>query len=139
MLLAAFVGAAIGFLFFNFAPASIFLGDSGSLVAGFLLAATAITGWQKGATALATGVPLMIFALPIADSALALIRRTLARPSDGRSIRATLRQIAQPDREHIHHRMLALGWSVRRTVLILYAITAILSLLALATADVNTP
>ena len=139
ILLAVFVGAAIGFLFFNFSPASIFLGDSGSLVAGFLLAATAITGWQKGATALATGVPLMIFALPIADSALALARRSVARPSDGRSIRATLQQIAQPDREHIHHRMLAMGWSVRRTVLVLYAITAILSLLALATADVNTP
>ena len=139
MLLAAFVGAAMGFLVFNFAPASIFLGDSGSLLAGFLLAATAITGWQKGATALATGVPLMIFALPIADSALALVRRVLARPSNGRSIRATLRQIAQPDREHIHHRMLAMGWSVRRSVLILYGITAILSLLALATADVNTP
>jgi UDP-GlcNAc:undecaprenyl-phosphate/decaprenyl-phosphate GlcNAc-1-phosphate transferase len=139
MLLAAFVGAAIGFLFFNFAPASIFLGDSGSLVAGFLLAATAITGWQKGATALATGVPLMIFALPIADSMLALMRRSVARPSDGRSIRAMLRQIAQPDRGHIHHRMLAMGWSVRRTVLLLYGITAILSLLALATADVNTP
>jgi UDP-GlcNAc:undecaprenyl-phosphate GlcNAc-1-phosphate transferase len=139
MLLTACVGAALGFLVFNFAPASIFLGDSGSLVIGFLLAATAITGWQKGATALATGVPLMIFAIPIADSALALIRRSLARPSDGRSIRAMLRQIAQPDREHIHHRMLALGWSVRRTVLILYAITAILSLLALATADVNAP
>ena len=139
MLLAAFVGAAIGFLFFNFAPASIFLGDSGSLVAGFLLAATAITGWQKGATALATGVPLMIFALPIADSALALIRRGVARPSDGRSVGAMLRQIAKPDREHIHHRMLAMGWSVRRTVLVLYGITAILSLFALATADVHTP
>ena len=139
MLLAALVGAAIGFLFYNFAPASIFLGDSGSLVAGFLLAATATTGWQKGATALATGVPLMIFALPIADSALALVRRSAARPSDGRSVRATLRQIAQPDREHIHHRMLAMGWSVRRTVVILYAITAILSVLALATADVNAP
>jgi UDP-GlcNAc:undecaprenyl-phosphate GlcNAc-1-phosphate transferase len=85
------------------------------------------------------GVPLMIFALPIADSALALARRATARPSNGRTIRATLRQIAQPDSEHIHHRMLAMGWSVRRTVLILYAITAILSLLALATADVNTP
>jgi UDP-GlcNAc:undecaprenyl-phosphate GlcNAc-1-phosphate transferase len=139
MLLAAFVGAAIGFLSFNFAPASIFLGDSGSLVAGFLLAATAITGWQKGATALATGVPLMIFALPLADSALALIRRSAARPANGRSIRATLRQIAKPDREHIHHRMLAMGWSVRRTVLVLYGITAILSLLAVATADVTTP
>lgn len=139
MLLAALVGASLGFLVFNFAPASIFLGDSGSLLAGFVLAATAITGWQKGATALATGVPLMLFALPIADSALALFRRSVARPADGRSIGATLRQIAEPDRQHIHHRMLALGWSVRRTVLVLYAITAILSLLALATADVNAP
>lgn len=139
LLLASFVGAAAGFLFFNFAPASIFLGDSGSLVFGFLLASTAITGWQKGATALATGVPLMIFALPIADSALALARRSLARPSDGRSIRTTLRHIAQPDREHIHHRLLALGWSVRRTVLVLYLISAILALLALATAEVKTP
>lgn len=139
MLLAVLVGAALGFLVFNFAPASIFLGDSGSLVAGFLLAATAITGWQKGATALAAGVPIMIFALPIADSALALVRRSVATPSAGRSIRSTLRQIAQPDRQHIHHRMLEMGWSVRRTVLILYAITAILSLLALATADVTRP
>ena len=80
MLLAAFVGAALGFLVFNFAPASIFLGDSGSLVVGFLLAATAIAGWQKGATALAAGVPLLIFALPIADARTTLIRRGLARP-----------------------------------------------------------
>ena len=50
-----------------------------------------------------------------------------------------LRQIAQPDRDHIHHRMLAMGWSVRRTVLVLYAVTAVLSVLALATADVTTP
>jgi UDP-GlcNAc:undecaprenyl-phosphate GlcNAc-1-phosphate transferase len=139
MILAALVGAALGFLVFNFAPASIFLGDSGSLVAGFILAATAITGWQKGATALATAVPLLIFALPIADSALALVRRSVARPAAGRSVGGILRQIAQPDRQHIHHRMLAMGWSVRRTVLILYAITAVLSLLALGTAEVNTP
>jgi len=139
MMLAAFVGASLGFLFYNFEPASIFLGDSGSLLAGFLLAATAITGWQKGATALAAGVPILIFALPIADSALALTRRIVARPATGRSMRATLRQIAQPDREHIHHRMLAMGWSVRRTVLVLYGVTAILSALALATADVPTP
>lgn len=139
MLLAVLVGAACGFLFFNFAPASIFLGDSGSLVIGFLLAATAITGWQKGATALATGVPLLIFALPIADSALTLVRRAVARPSDGRSLVATLRQIAQPDREHIHHRLLAMGWSVRRTVLVLYGITLLLALLALSTAEVSAP
>ncbi len=137
MLLSALVGAALGFLAYNFSPASIFLGDSGSLLAGFLLAATAITGWQKGATALAAGVPMLIFALPIADSALALVRRVSAPPTKGRSLRTTLRQIAQPDREHIHHRLLAYGWSARRTVLVLYGITAILSLLALATADVT--
>jgi UDP-GlcNAc:undecaprenyl-phosphate/decaprenyl-phosphate GlcNAc-1-phosphate transferase len=139
MLLAVLVGGAFGFLWFNFAPASIFLGDSGSLVIGFLLASTAITGWQKGATALAAGVPLMIFALPIADSALALFRRSVATPSNGRSFRTTLQHIAQPDREHIHHRMLAMGWSVRRTVLVLYGLTLVLALLALATAEVGAP
>lgn len=137
ILLASFVGAALGFLCFNFAPASIFLGDSGSLLFGFLLASTAITGWQKGATALATAVPLMMFAVPIVDSAMALSRRASARPAEGRSVTATLRRIAQPDREHIHHRLLALGWSERRTVLMLYGITAIFSLLALATAEVR--
>ena len=135
-MLAALVGASIGFLGFNFAPASIFLGDSGSLVIGFLLATTAIAGWQKGATALAAGVPLMIFALPIADIVSTIVRRGLARPAGApASLRAAGRQLVEPDRQHIHHRLLALGWSPRRTVLILYGVTAILSLLALSTAQ----
>lgn len=137
MLLAAFVGAMLGFLVYNFEPASIFLGDSGSLVAGFLLACTAIAGWQKGATALASAVPLLIFALPIADAATTLVRRAAPTQHSGRSFSATLRRIVEPDREHIHHRLLALGWSPRRTVIILYGVTALLSILALATAQVD--
>jgi UDP-GlcNAc:undecaprenyl-phosphate GlcNAc-1-phosphate transferase len=137
MLLAALVGAMLGFLVYNFEPASIFLGDSGSLVTGFLLATTAIAGWQKGATALASAVPLLIFALPIADAASTLLRRMAARPIEGRSMRSVLQRIVEPDREHIHHRLLAIGWSVRHTVLVLYGVTALLSILALLTAQVE--
>lgn len=137
MLLAALVGAMLGFLVYNFEPASIFLGDSGSLVTGFLLATTAIAGWQKGATALASAVPLLIFALPIADAASTLVRRILARPTEGRTMRGVLQRIVEPDREHIHHRLLAMGWSVRHTVIILYGVTALLSILALVTAQVE--
>jgi UDP-GlcNAc:undecaprenyl-phosphate GlcNAc-1-phosphate transferase len=137
MLLAALVGALLGFLVYNFEPASIFLGDSGSLVTGFLLATTAIAGWQKGATALASAVPLLIFALPIADAASTLARRVVARPGQDRSLRTLLQRIVEPDREHIHHRLLAMGWSVRHTVLVLYGVTVLLSILALATARVE--
>lgn len=138
-LLIAMVGAGLGFLTFNFAPASVFLGDGGSLVIGFMLAATAITGWQKGATALAAGVPLLIFALPLADATTALARRVAARPGSGPlSVTMILRQIVEPDRLHIHHRLTALGWSTRQAVLILYAVTIALSALALMTASTAT-
>jgi UDP-GlcNAc:undecaprenyl-phosphate/decaprenyl-phosphate GlcNAc-1-phosphate transferase len=135
MLLCTLVGAALGFLAFNFAPASIFLGDGGSLVFGFVLATTAITGWQKGATALAAGVPILIFALPLADTLSTLIRRTRRPSAPGRiTLGGVLRQITEPDRGHIHHRLVALGWSTRTTVLVLYAATLLLSLVALMTA-----
>ena len=138
MLLAALVGSALGFLVYNFAPASIFLGDSGSLAFGFVLATTAIAGWQKGATALAAGVPLLIFALPIADAASTLLRRASRAPAGERFHLATLlRRIIEPDREHIHHRLIALGWSQRRTVLVLYALTGALCALALTTVRVE--
>jgi UDP-GlcNAc:undecaprenyl-phosphate GlcNAc-1-phosphate transferase len=138
MMLAALVGAALGFLVFNFSPASIFLGDSGSLLIGFLLATTAIAGWQKGATALAAGVPLLIFALPLADIATTVVRRGLPRSGGERSsLTAAMRRLVEPDRQHLHHRLLALGWSPRQTVLLLYGVTAVLSLLALATAQTS--
>jgi UDP-GlcNAc:undecaprenyl-phosphate/decaprenyl-phosphate GlcNAc-1-phosphate transferase len=138
MLLTALVGAALGFLAYNFAPASIFLGDGGSLLFGFVLATTAITGWQKGATALAAGVPLLLFALPIADVMSTLARRLFRRDAGGRvSIGSVVRQIVTPDRQHIHHRLLTLGLSTRKTVALLYLVTLLLSALALATARAN--
>jgi UDP-GlcNAc:undecaprenyl-phosphate GlcNAc-1-phosphate transferase len=138
MLLLSLVGATLGFLAYNFPPATIFLGDSGSLLVGFVLATTAMTGWQKGATALAAGVPLLIFALPIADAASALARRVLRRESGQRaSVAASIRRVFEPDRRHIHHRLLALGLSTRRTVIVLYAVTLVLSLLALSTVQIN--
>jgi UDP-GlcNAc:undecaprenyl-phosphate GlcNAc-1-phosphate transferase len=138
MLLAALVGAALGFLVYNFSPASIFLGDGGSLLFGFVLATTAITGWQKGATALAAGVPLLIFALPIADAASTLVRRAFRRGgSNGVAVSAVLTRIFEPDRRHIHHRLLALGLSARRTVALLYLVTLLLSVIALLTAQLD--
>jgi UDP-GlcNAc:undecaprenyl-phosphate GlcNAc-1-phosphate transferase len=138
VILAALVGGAVGFLLYNFQPASIFLGDGGSLLFGFVLAATAITGWQKGATALATTVPLLVFALPLADLASSVWRRLKTRPpKDAPSIRAALRRIVEPDRGHIHHRLLALGWSPRKVVLVLYGVTLLLSAAALATARLD--
>jgi UDP-GlcNAc:undecaprenyl-phosphate GlcNAc-1-phosphate transferase len=135
-ILLALAGGALGFLFFNFSPASIFLGDGGSLLFGFMLASTAIAGWQKGATALTTGVPLLIFALPWADLWSAFFRRLLKGGGRPASLSGTLNQLFTPDRGHIHHRLLALGWSTRRTVAVLYLITLVLSALALASARV---
>jgi UDP-GlcNAc:undecaprenyl-phosphate GlcNAc-1-phosphate transferase len=137
MLLAALVGAALGFLIYNVPPASIFLGDGGSLLFGFVLATTAIAGWQKGATALAAGVPVMIFALPIVDATTAVFRRLLRGREAGASPGAILTRVVEPDREHIHHRLLALGLSTRWTVALLYGITLVLSALALATARLD--
>jgi UDP-GlcNAc:undecaprenyl-phosphate GlcNAc-1-phosphate transferase len=135
LLLVALLGAIIGFLPYNSHPASIFLGDSGSLVIGFVLAVTAITGWQKGATVLAAGVPLLIFALPILDTVTSITRRIRRRadPVASPSRFLGLGRILQPDREHIHHRLLAAGLSHRAAVMILYALSLALSGLALLT------
>ena len=100
-----------------------------------MLATTAITGWQKGATALAAGVPLLIFALPLADALSTLVRRVRRQPDAGRiGAGSMLRRILEPDSRHIHHRLMALGWSTRQIVAVLYLITLALSALALMTA-----
>ena len=113
-------GALIGFLRYNFNPASIFLGDSGSLFIGFTLAALSLQGSQKASTAVAIAIPLMTFALPVIDTAFSMVRRFLSG-----------KPILQGDREHIHHMLLARGWTQRRAVLVLYAISAALGLTSL--------
>jgi UDP-GlcNAc:undecaprenyl-phosphate GlcNAc-1-phosphate transferase len=128
LLLVALLGALCGFLPYNFNPATIFLGDSGSLVVGYVLAVTAITGLQKGATALAVAVPLLIFALPLSETVLSVVRRTRG---------LGLRHVFSPDRGHMHHRLLGLGLSHRNAVLLLYVVSLSLSLLALATMQIR--
>jgi len=124
LLLVALLGALCGFLPYNFTPATIFLGDSGSLVVGYVLAVTAVTGWQKGATALAVAVPLLIFALPISETVLSVVRRTRG---------LGLRHVFAADQQHIHYRLIGLGLSHRGAVLLLYVVSLALALLALAT------
>ncbi len=113
-------GATIGFLVFNFPPASIFLGDSGSFFLGFTLATLGIITTQTAQTALAVAIPVVSCGLPILDTLLAMARRLLRGES-----------LFTPDRGHIHHRLRELGHSPRKVALILYAASACFGLLSL--------
>jgi UDP-GlcNAc:undecaprenyl-phosphate GlcNAc-1-phosphate transferase len=113
-------GALIGFLRYNFNPASIFLGDSGALFVGFALATLSVQGALKASTAIAVAIPVLAFGLPILDTGLALARRFVSG-----------RPLFEADREHIHHMLLARGWSQRRVALVLYGVCAFFGLLAL--------
>jgi UDP-GlcNAc:undecaprenyl-phosphate GlcNAc-1-phosphate transferase len=120
-------GALIGFLRYNFNPASIFLGDSGSLFIGFLLAGLSVLGTQKASTAVAVVIPLMVFALPVIDTGFTIVRRLISG-----------HPLFQGDREHIHHMLLAKGWSQRRAAFVLYGVCALFGLMALLfTSDVS--
>jgi UDP-GlcNAc:undecaprenyl-phosphate GlcNAc-1-phosphate transferase len=139
-MLVALVGSVIGFLAYNIPPARIFLGDSGSLLAGFLLSVTAITGQQKGATTLAAGVPLLIFALPLAEAFATVLRRLVAgqrgsAPGVWFRVRA-LGEIFSPDSGHLHHRLRRAGLPPRAIVLLLYGLACIFSVVALASMEV---
>lgn len=107
----ALAGALTGFLRHNFPPASVFMGDSGSLFLGFALGAWSLIAWQKSATGIAALSVALIFAVPLLDVALAIIRR--------------LRRGQSPllaDSDHLHHRLVRTGLSHRRSVLVLYAV-----------------
>jgi UDP-GlcNAc:undecaprenyl-phosphate GlcNAc-1-phosphate transferase len=125
---AALVGAALGFLFFNFHPASIFMGDSGSLFLGSMLAATAIFAAPglNSAVVPVTAIPLLILLIPIFDTAFV----TVTRPMAGRSPMLG-------GRDHLSHRLVALGIAERRAVLALYALAALGGAIALSLQHVH--
>jgi UDP-GlcNAc:undecaprenyl-phosphate GlcNAc-1-phosphate transferase len=109
----ALAGALLGFLRYNFSPASVFLGDCGSLTLGFVLAALSLRGSMKGPVVVAIATPLLALGFPLLDTALALLRRLWG----GRSILAA-------DADHIHHRIVRRGLTPRRAVILLYGVTA---------------
>ena len=116
----ALAGAITGFLRYNFNPASIFLGDCGSLLIGFLISAIAIAGSHKSPTMVAVAIPIVSLGLPILDVAVAVIRRFLS-----------CKRLFDPDREHIHHKLLGRGIPHRQTVLVLYGVSACFGLFSL--------
>ena len=118
VLTAALAGATLGFLPFNFNPAKIFMGDTGSTFLGFTLGTIAIMGMIKSYTVIAVIAPLVVLGLPILDTAFAIIRRILKGQSP-----------MCADRGHLHHRLVDAGLTQKQTVLILYAISASLGII----------
>lgn len=121
VLAAAIAGACLGFLPWNFNPAKVFMGDSGALVLGFLLACVSIQGVMKTAAALALVFPLVVLLVPILDTSFVILKRL----KSGRSI-------ASADRSHFHHRLLRVGYTQRQAVALLYAWSGVLAAFALA-------
>ena len=113
-------GACIGFLPFNFHPAKTFMGDGGSQLLGFSIAALSILGTVKSATVVAVVIPVLVLGLPIIDTAMAIVRRTLRHQS-----------IASADKEHLHHRILRAGFGQRRAVLLMYSVSGIMGIMAI--------
>jgi UDP-GlcNAc:undecaprenyl-phosphate GlcNAc-1-phosphate transferase len=121
ILAAALAGACLGFLYFNFNPARIFMGDGGSMFLGFMLAGVAVSGVMKSAAAVALIAPLLILAIPILDTSFVVMKRI----KHGLPVYAA-------DRSHFHHRFLNIGWSQRRTVLAVYAWCGLMGLVAVS-------
>jgi UDP-GlcNAc:undecaprenyl-phosphate/decaprenyl-phosphate GlcNAc-1-phosphate transferase len=113
-------GAILGFLRYNFNPATIFLGDCGSLFVGFMLSALALQGMQKSPTIVAVAIPVVSFGLPILETALSVARRLISG-----------RPVFTGDRDHIHHKLLQRGLSQRQVVTILYGVSAVFAMLSL--------
>lgn len=123
---AIIAGASLGFLPFNFNPAKIFMGDTGSLLLGYMLAVTSVSGMVKSVAAVALAVPVFALGLPIFDTTFAIIRRYLNN-----------KPIMQADKEHLHHKLMKIGLNQRQTVLIMYFISMMLGIVAVVIADAD--
>ncbi|HEY1869192.1 MAG TPA: MraY family glycosyltransferase [Candidatus Cybelea sp.] len=122
LVVVALAGSALGFLPYNFNPARIILGDAGSLFIGYVFATVSIIGASKTAIAISIVVPLLVLALPVLDTAVAIVRR--ARSG---------KRITEADRGHFHHQLIfRFGLNVRQAVLLLYAVCFVLGAVALA-------
>lgn len=116
---ASISGASLGFLRWNFPPAKIFLGDAGALLLGFWLAVVSLTAASKTAAATTLLLPMLILGVPLFDTFWAVLRRTLAK-----------QPIWRADRGHLHHRLLARGYTTKKVLFVLYSISAILGTIA---------
>lgn len=125
ILLAILAGSAAGFLPYNFNPAEIFMGDTGSLTIGYLLATISVEGVIKSAATIAVAVPVLALGIPIFDTTFAIVRRL----SNGKSI-------MEADKGHLHHRLLDYGLSQKQTVVILYIISLMLGGTAVVISDI---
>ena len=126
LVIVSMAGAALGFLQYNFNPAKIFMGDTGSMLLGYTLSVAAVLGLVKTAATVALVVPIIALGLPILDTTFAIIRRKMSGVP-----------IFQPDKGHLHHRLLALGMTQKQAVLIMYFVSMILGIVALFVANVS--
>lgn len=124
--MAALAGACLGFLPYNMNPAKIFMGDTGSMFLGYILAVTSIQGLFKFYAVISFAVPFIILGLPIFDTGFAIVRRLLKGQSP-----------LQADRGHVHHRLIDLGFDQKQSVAILYAFSAVMGLTAVLLASTH--
>ncbi|MBO1511760.1 glycosyltransferase family 4 protein [Metabacillus bambusae] len=114
------LGSTIGFLFYNFNPAKIFMGDTGALFLGYCISILSLLGLYKSVTLFSFLIPIIILGVPVFDTTYAIIRRVLNK-----------QPISAPDKGHLHHRLLALGFSHRNTVLLIYGLGILFSISAI--------
>jgi UDP-GlcNAc:undecaprenyl-phosphate GlcNAc-1-phosphate transferase len=112
VLMLALLGSLTGFLFFNFNPAKIFMGDSGSMFLGFTIASSSVMCATKSSALIGLALPVLVLGIPIFDTLFSMLRRFLER-----------RSMFAPDRSHFHHRLLNLGLKHRHVVIVIYAVT----------------